>query len=132
MALRDVTSPRLTSGFEPTVRVSSAEFDSLQRGDRVTIRYVPCCPIFARLATHTTRDVAWETAREFGSDPLLDWFAIGFVALILAARIASVAVLATGSAKLAAAVLFLFPAPRQVGYRADGNGARACDHPRGE
>jgi hypothetical protein len=52
----------------------------------------------------------WEAAREFGSDPLLDWCAIGIVALIIAARIASPLVVATGIAWLGAGFMFLFPA----------------------
>lgn len=111
-----VTVPEIRSGFRPSIRVDSAEFDSIRRGDRVSIRYAPCCPLYARLATHTTRSVAGEAVRELGSSPLLDWFGVGFVALIVAARIASAAVLATGVAWLAAAMAFLFPArpPRSV------------------
>jgi hypothetical protein len=102
--------PELRSGFRPSVWVDSAEFDKVRRGDRVTVRYVPCCPIFARLASHSTRDAVWEAARELGSDRLLDWCVIGVVAFVLAARIASFAVLATGTAWLGVALAFLFPA----------------------
>jgi hypothetical protein len=102
--------PELTSGFRPSVWVDSAEFEGIQRGDRVTVRYVPCCPIFARLAAHSTREAVWQAAREFGSDRLLDWFAVGAIALVVAARIASPLVLATGIAWLWAALAFLFPA----------------------
>lgn len=100
----------LRSGFRPSVWVDSAEFDRIRPGDRVTVRYVPCCPLFARLASHSTRDAVWEAARELGSDPLLDWCIGGLVALVLAARIASFVVLATGSAWLGVGLAFLFPA----------------------
>ena len=102
--------PDLRSGFRPSVWVDSAEFDRIRPGDRVTMRYAPCCPIFARLASHSTRDAVWEAARELGSDPLLDWCVIGVVAFVLAARIASLVVLATGTAWLGVALAFLFPA----------------------
>jgi hypothetical protein len=105
-----VQVPELRSGFRPSVWVDSAEFERIHRGDRVTVRYVACCPIYARLATHSTRGAVWQAAREFGSDPLLDWCAIGVVALIIAARIASPLVVATGIAWLGAAFVFLFPA----------------------
>jgi hypothetical protein len=100
----------LRSGFRPSVWVDSAEFDRIRLGDRVTVRYVPCCPIFARLASHSTRDAVWEAARELGSDPVLDWCLGGVVALVLAARIASFMVLATGAAWLGVGLAFLFPA----------------------
>jgi hypothetical protein len=102
--------PELRSGFRPSVWADSAEFDTIRPGDRVTVRYVPCCPIFARLASHSTRDAVWQAARELGSDPVLDWCAMGVVAFVLAARIASFVVLATGTAWLGAALAFLFPA----------------------
>jgi hypothetical protein len=72
------------------------------------VRYVSCCPIYSRLASHSTRGAAWEAARELGSDPVLDWLALGSVALIIAARLASV--LGTGLAWLWAGLVFLFPA----------------------
>lgn len=106
----DVTVPGLTSGFRPSVWVDSTEFDRIRVGARVTVRYVSCCPIYSRLASHSTGGAAWEAARELGSDPVLDWLALGSVALIIAARLASVVVLGTGLAWLLAAVVFLFPA----------------------
>ena len=102
--------PSLRSGFRPSVWVDSAEFDRIRLGDQVALRYVSCCPIFARLASHSTRDAVWEAARELGSDPLLDWCAIGLVAFVLAARIGSVVVFATGAGWLCVALAFLFPA----------------------
>jgi hypothetical protein len=102
--------PSLWSGFRPSVWVDSAEFDRIRLGDQVALRYVSCCPIFARLASHSTRDAVWEAARELGSDPLLDWCAIGLVAFVLAARIGSVVVFATGAGWLCVALAFLFPA----------------------
>jgi hypothetical protein len=102
--------PSLWSGFRPSVWVDSAEFDRIRLGDQVALRYVSCCPIFARLASHSTRDAVWEAARELGSDPLLDWCAIGLVAFVLAARIGSVVVFATGAGWLGVALAFLFPA----------------------
>jgi hypothetical protein len=108
--------PELTSGFRPSVWVDSTEFDRIRVGDRVTVRYISCCPIYSRLASHSTRSAVWEAARELGSDPELDWLALGSIALIIAARLASIVVLGTGLAWLWAAVVFLFPArpPRLV------------------
>jgi len=105
-----VDFPRLAaSGLQASVRVDSVEFHSYRPGDRVDIRYFPCCPIFARLAGHTTRQVTWEAAREVGSDPVLDWMVFGVVALVVVAQVSSVLVVATGVVWLAAAALFLFP-----------------------
>jgi membrane protein implicated in regulation of membrane protease activity len=102
--------PELTSGFRPSVWVDSTEFDRIRVGDRVTVRYISCCPIYSRLASHSTRGAVWEAARELGSDPFLDWLALGSVALIIAARIGSFVVVATGGAWLVAAMVSLFPA----------------------
>jgi Protein of unknown function (DUF3592) len=102
--------PELTSGFQPSVWVDSTEFDRIRVGDRVTVRYISCCPIYSRLASHSTRGAVWEAARELGSDPFLDWLALGSVALIIAARIGSFVVVATGGAWLVAAMVSLFPA----------------------
>ena len=105
-----VDFPRLAaSGLQASVRVDSVEFQSYHAGDRVSIRYFPCCPIFARLAGRTTRQVTWEAVREFGSSPLLDWVIVGTVALVLAAQVSSVLVAGVGAVWLAAGVLFLFP-----------------------
>src|SRR5262249_13381763 len=95
--------PALTSGFRPSVWVDSTEFDRIRVGDSVTVRYISCCPIYSRLASHSTRSAVWDAARELGSDPVLDWLALGTVALIIAARLASVVVLGTGLAWLWAA-----------------------------
>ena len=106
----EVDIPRLTSvGLRASVRVDSAKYASIHGGDRVRVRYLSCCPIFARLEGRTTRQVAWEAAREFASDPVLDWLLAGVVALVIAARIAAPIVVVTGLAWLATAVLFLFP-----------------------
>ncbi len=105
-----VDIPRLAAvGLQASVRVDSAEYAGIQRGDRVRVRYFSCCPIFARLDGRTTRQVSWEAARQFASSPVLDWVLAGFVALVIAARIATPIVLATGVAWLAAALLLLFP-----------------------
>jgi hypothetical protein len=106
----EVDFPRLAaSGLRASVRVDSSEFAAIHQGDHVGVRYVPCCPIFARLSGRTTRQVTWEAAREFASDPLLDWALLGILALVIAARIASAIVVATGIAWLAAAAMLLFP-----------------------
>ena len=106
----EVDIPRLAAvGLRASVRVDSAEYAAIQRGDRVGVRYLSCCPIFARLDGRTTRQVSWETAREFASSPVLDWVLVGFVVLVIAARIATPIVVVSGVAWLAAALLFLFP-----------------------
>src|SRR5262249_31782889 len=108
--------PALTSGFRPSVWVDSTEFDRIRVGDSVTVRYISCCPIYSRLASHSTRSAVWEAARELGSDPALDWLALGSIALMIAARLGSGVVLGTGLAWLWAAAVFVFPArpPRVV------------------
>ncbi len=107
----EVDLPRLEAvGLRASVRVDSAEFQSYHAGDRVGVRYFPCCPIFTRLAGRTTREVTWEVARELGSSTLLDWVVVGVVALVIAAQMSSVLVVGAGLAWLAAAMLFLFPA----------------------
>lgn len=107
----EVDIPRLAAvGLQASVQVDSAAYARIQRGDGVRVRYLSCCPIFARLDGRTTRQVSWEAAREFGSDPVLDWVLVGFVALVIAARIATPIVLLTGVAWLGAGLLFLFPA----------------------
>lgn len=107
----EVDIPRLAAvGLQASVRVDSAEYTVVRRGDRVRVRYLACCPIFARLEGRTTRQVSWEAARELASSPVLDWVLAGAVALVIAARIAAPVVVITGVAWLAAALLFLFPA----------------------
>jgi hypothetical protein len=106
-----VDIPRLSAvGVQASVRVDSAQYAAIQPGDRVRVRYLSCCPIFARLDGRTTRQVSWEAAREFAASPMLDWVLAGVVALVIAARIAAPIVVVTGIAWLAAAALFLFPA----------------------
>jgi hypothetical protein len=106
----EVDIPRLAAvGLQATVRVDSAGYIRIQRGDSVRVRYLSCCPIFSRLDGRTTREAAWEAARRFGSDPVLDWVFAGIVALVLAARIAAPIVMVTGVAWLGAALLYLFP-----------------------
>jgi len=106
----EVDIPRLAAvGLQASVRVDSVAYAGIQRGDRVRVRYLSCCPIFARLEGRTTRQVSWEAAREFASSPVLDWVLAGFVALVIAARIAAPIVLVTGVAWLAAGLLLLFP-----------------------
>lgn len=106
-----VDIPRLSAvGLQASVSVDSAAYAAADEGDRVRVRYPSCCPIFARLEGRTTREVAWEAAREFASNPVLDWVLVGAVALVLASRIATPIVALTGLAWLAAGLLFLFPA----------------------
>jgi hypothetical protein len=106
----EVDIPRLAAvGLKASVRVDSTEYARIQPGDHVRVRYPSCCPIFARLDGRTTRHVFWEAARQLASSPVLDWVLAGFVALVVAARIATPIVLLTGVAWLAAALLFLFP-----------------------
>lgn len=106
-----VEIPRLTAvGLQASVQVDSAAYAAIHDGERVGVRYPSCCPIFARLEGRTTRQVAWEAARVFASDPVLDWVLVGIVALVIAARIAMPIVVVTGVAWLATGLLFLFPA----------------------
>lgn len=105
-----VDLPRLAAvGLQASVRVDSAAYARIQGGERVRVRYLSCCPIFARLEGRTTRQVSWEAAREFASSPVLDWVLAGIVALVVAAQIATPLVAVTAVAWLGAALLFLFP-----------------------
>jgi hypothetical protein len=106
-----VDIPRLAAvGLQASVQVDSAAYAAIHDGERVRVRYPSCCPIFARLEGRTTRQVAWEAARVFASDPVLDWVLVGAVVLVVAARIAMPIVAVTGVAWLAAGLLLLFPA----------------------
>ena len=106
----EVDIPRLAAvGLQASVRVDSAAYAATHGGDRVRVRYLSCCPIFARLEGRTTRQVSWEAAREFASSPVFDWVLVGIVALVVAAQIATPLVVVTGVAWLGAALLFLFP-----------------------
>lgn len=123
----EVDVPRLAAvGVRASVRVDSARYAAIDRGDSVRVRYLSCCPIFARLEGRTTREVSWEAAREFASSPMLDWVLVGIVALVVAARIATPIVVATGVAWLAAGFLFLFPdrMPRVPMWFRRGRGRR--------
>jgi hypothetical protein len=107
----EVDIPRLAAvGLRASVQVDSTRYAAIQPGDSVRVRYLSCCPIFSRIDGRTTRDVSWEAFRQFASDPVLDWVFVGFVALIVASRIATPIVLVTGAGWLAYAALFLFPA----------------------
>ena len=106
-----VDFPRLAAvGLQGSVPVDSAQYAAFHSGDRVRVRYPSCCPIFLRLEGRTTRQVAWDAVRRFGSSPVLDWVLVGAVALLLAARLATPIVMLTGAAWLGAGLLFLFPA----------------------
>jgi hypothetical protein len=106
----EVDIPRLAAvGLKASVRVDSAQYAAIHAGDRVRVRYLTCCPIFARLDGRTTRQVSWEAAREFASSPVLDWVLVGVAALVVASRIATPIVVVTGVTWLAAGLLFLFP-----------------------
>lgn len=105
-----VDIPRLAAvGLQASVQVDSAEDAAIHIGDRVRVRYLSCCPIFARLDGRTTREVSWDAARRFGSSPVFDWVLVGFVALLVASRIAAPIVVVTGVAWLGWGLLFLFP-----------------------
>jgi hypothetical protein len=106
----EVDIPRLAAvGLQASVRVDSAEYAGIQRGAHVRVRYLSCCPIFARLDGRTTRQVSMEAVREFASSRVLDWVLAGFVVLVVAARIAMPIVLVAGVAWLGAGLLLLFP-----------------------
>lgn len=106
----EVDIPRLAAvGLRASVRVDSAEYAGVRSGDSVRVRYLSCCPIFARLDGRTTRQVSWEAAREVASSPVLDWVLVGILALVVAARIATPTVVVTGATWLAAGLVLLFP-----------------------
>ncbi len=90
------------------VTVDAAQFDSLQKGDRVQVRYLSCCPIFARLADRTTATVLRDVGAKVADWDWLVWLPTGAVALWVAARIGTVPVLAVGLVWLAAAVPLFF------------------------
>ena len=95
------------------VTVDAAQFDSLQRGDRVQVRYLSCCPIFARLADRTTATVLQDVGAKLADSDWLVWLPTGALGLWVAARMGTVPVLAVGLLWLAAAVPLFFQ-PRLI------------------
>jgi len=93
-------------GLQPMVGVDQARFDRLRVGDSVRVRYVECCPIFARLADRTTldwvRDITPEAVYELR---WMVWLVGGIGFLVFAGRYGVgfllAAALAWGAAALA-------------------------------
>jgi hypothetical protein len=92
--LLDIDFPPSTSGLNPTVTVDSARFVRMRAGDPVTLHYLSCCPIFARLSDRSTVTVLGEFAML--ALPTLRWaiWAVaGLAAVFFASRVGRIAVL---------------------------------------
>jgi hypothetical protein len=101
-----------------TVAVPEPRFDSLHPGDRIAIRYLAAFPLLARAADRSTLLVLREAGSAFLSDAFLTrflfWLVIGGVALWITARIATLAMIATGIAWLVLVFPLLFPQPASI------------------
>jgi hypothetical protein len=101
-----------------TVTVPQARYDALHAGDSMPVHYPPFFPFLARAADRTTGQVIGDLAGRFAADPwllpFLFWLAGGFVALWIASRVATVAIVVAGLAWMALAFPIQFPAPRPL------------------
>ncbi|HEY9505667.1 MAG TPA: DUF3592 domain-containing protein [Gemmatimonadales bacterium] len=97
-----------------TVTVPEARYDALHAGDSIQVHYPPFFPLLARAADRTTGQVVGDLAGRFAADPwllpFLFWLIGGIVALWLASRVATVAVVITGIAWIAVVFPIQFPA----------------------
>lgn len=98
-----------------TVDVPEARFDALHHGDTLQVRYLPFFPLLARAADRATVNALWDAAERLFAEPFLlpflVWLGGGFVALWIAARVATLAVMVAGLAWIAFAFPPIFPAP---------------------
>ena len=101
-----------------TVTLPQPRYDGLHPGDTIQIRYLPFFPLLARAAERSTGQAALDVAGHFANDPwllpFLFWLLGGFVALWIASRVATVAIVVAGLAWMALAFPLEFPAPRQL------------------
>jgi hypothetical protein len=104
-------------GSQATVRVTPHRYDTLRAGDPIELRYLPQFPLFARTTDRSTASVLRELAWGLAGIPILVWLAGGLVALWIAARMGTVAVLAAGAVWIAAAYPLLFSPPSRDGPR---------------
>ena len=94
------------SSVHPVVAVSPDAYDRLHPGDTVRVRSLACCPVVARLAERNTGSSIADLAHAVLVDfRWAAWFVLGLVALVGARRLGRRAILLTGAAWLAAAVL---------------------------
>jgi hypothetical protein len=101
-----------------TVTLPQPRYDALHPGDTIQIRYLPFFPLLARAADRSTGQAFLDVARHFVDDPwllpFLVWLVGGFVALWVASRVATVAIVVAGLAWMALAFPLEFPAPRPL------------------
>lgn len=97
-----------------TVTVPRARYDTLHAGDSMAVHYLPFFPLLARAADRTTGQVVGDLAGRFAADPwllpFLLWLVGGFVALWIASRVATLAIVVVGLAWMAIAFPIQFPA----------------------
>ena len=98
-----------------TVTVPQERYDALRRGDSLDVHYLPAFPLLARAADRSTAQVLWDIGHGLLGNrfllAMLMWLGAGFVALWIAARVATPLVFVVGLAWTALAVPLLFPAP---------------------
>ena len=101
-----------------TVTVPQARYDALRSGDSMPVHYLPAFPLLARAADRSTGQVVGDLAGRAAADPwlmpVLMWLAGGGLALWIASRIATVAIVVTALAWMALAFPTQFPAPRPL------------------
>lgn len=97
-----------------TVTVPQARYDALRAGDSLPVRYLPFFPLLARAADRSTGQVFGDLAGRVGADPwllpFLLWLVGGVIALWIASRVATVAIVLAGLAWMALAFPIQFPA----------------------
>lgn len=111
-----------------TVTVPQGRYDALHAGDSMQVRYLPFLPLLARTADRSTGQVIGDLAARVVADPwllpFLCWLVGGFIALWIASRVATVAIVVAGLAWMALAFPIQFPAPRPLPLAATETTAR--------
>ena len=101
-----------------TLTVPEARYDALHAGDSIQVHYLPFFPLLARAADRTTGQVIGDLAGRVASDPwllpFLLWLIGGFVALWIASRVATAAIVIAGLAWMALGFPIQFPASRPL------------------
>ncbi|HEU5040424.1 MAG TPA: hypothetical protein VFT84_06370 [Gemmatimonadales bacterium] len=97
-----------------TITLPEARYDALHAGDTVRVHYLPLLPLLARAADRSTGQVVGDLAARVTADPwllpFLFWLIGGGIALWIASRVATVAIVVAGLAWMALAFPIQFPA----------------------
>ncbi|HET6579896.1 MAG TPA: hypothetical protein VFG66_16365, partial [Gemmatimonadales bacterium] len=100
------------------ITLPEARYDALHAGDTVQVHYLPFFPLLARAADRSTGQVVGDLAARVAADPwflpLLFWLTGGGLALWIASRVATVAIVVAGLAWMALAFPIQFPASKPL------------------